>query len=314
MIAPLLIAVVALSVALQEPSPPSREVGEHTQPIVQLVVSPDGRYLYTGAGQHAVHAFDLKKDEVLWKIETKFPLSCFDLGEDWLAYTTGSPIATQLSTETGEVGKQAASPNYKGRPTCIAGDSKDRWVWIGADDGLLARMTPHNPSTGWSTRSMKNGGVRCLARDPKDKLLAVGGEDKTIRFLNPQSASRDEKTVFEGHEAPVTAVCFDGKGSTLISGSEDGVLRIWKMSNGKCTSVLEEHAKAVTALATNAKSKWLASGDKDGKIVVWDLKKAEALVRLEGRGAVVGLAFLGKRAELAAVTGDRVTIWDLSEL
>jgi WD40 repeat protein len=307
------LAALPLALAGQDSTPPSREVGEHTQSITQLVASDDGRFLYTATRQGEVQAFDLKKDELVWSVELGHPLLAMDLGDEWIVFTFGPPTVTPLSVETGETKQGVGGPNLNEQTTCIVGDSKDRWAWLGSKEGTLVRLNPDNVN-GWSRRSMKNGGVRSLARDGKEKLLAVGGEDGTIRFLNPKSASRDEKKVFEGHEAPVTALAFDAKGSALYSGDEKGVLRVWKVSNGKSLHALEGHGAAIATLASDPKGRWFASGDVDGRIVVWEAKAAEKRIELDGEGGVAGLVFLGKSGQLAAPTGHRVTIWDLSDL
>jgi WD40 repeat protein len=281
-----------------------------------MVVDRAGKVLFSTCEDREIRAWDVKKGTLLWKAEAVAPsVSNLDAGEESLAYTAGFPGLEILETKAGKSLGNMGFPAPTAA-TCIACDPDGRWAWLGFEDGTVVRLDPKNVNT-WNKRSMENGGVICFAQDDKAKLMAIGGRDGTIRFLNPTSASKDEKKLFEGHVKPVSALRFDGKGSSLASGDEAGSVRVWSVASGKCTAEWKAHEGAVRWIALHPKNPWIATGGADGAIELWKLDGGSRIMTIRAAGAdpVVGLGFLDKGAALASAGGgNELEIWDLSSL
>jgi WD40 repeat protein len=58
--------------------------------------------------------------------------------------------------------------------------------------------------------------------------VASGGQDRLIRLWDVSTGR--ELVRWEGHEAAVTSLTFHPDGNTLVSGSEDGTLKLWNLS------------------------------------------------------------------------------------
>ena len=165
---------------------------------------------------------------------------------------------------------------------------------IGESQTLLPTMTPRNRT------------MNMTARLPAFLITLL---------LATSAQSAFDASLFEGLEARVTALCFDNKGSKLVSGGHDGELRIWKVSSGKSPEVLSGHAAPIRAIAYGPKGRWAASGDEDGVVKLWDMKKVTEVATLAGRGRIADLAFLDKGKTLAWADGaPHLTLVDLSEL
>ena len=80
----------------------------------------------------------------------------------------------------------------------------------------------------------------------------------------------------EGHEGKVTGVAFSPDGSFLVSGSEDGTVRLWDVSRGHEVQRLETQSR-INTVAYRSDGHYLAAGEQkvstDGgsKVYVWEV-------------------------------------------
>ena len=112
--------------------------------------------------------------------------------------------------------------------------------------------------------------TRCLAMSPSGVHLAAGSADCLIRLYNT-STSRLLK-LFIGHAAPISAVCFVGD-DRLVSGSDDGGLSVWDVSNGHRLHTLSPaHNKRVSELSSNQRGTQFASVSWDSFVRIWNVQ------------------------------------------
>ncbi|HCX23001.1 MAG: hypothetical protein CMB80_05200 [Flammeovirgaceae bacterium] len=72
--------------------------------------------------------------------------------------------------------------------------------------------------------------VYCAAFSPDEKLIATGAADNVIRIYQPDGTIQYELT---GHRSGVVSLSFSEDGNHLISGSQDGTVKIWDLKNQK---------------------------------------------------------------------------------
>lgn len=68
--------------------------------------------------------------------------------------------------------------------------------------------------------------------------------------------------------AGMTCVAFVGNGSRIVTGSDDGQIRIWETETGKLITAFHGHDKAVRNLARIPGG--VVSAADDGKVILWD--------------------------------------------
>ena len=152
------------------------------------------------------------------------------------------------------------------------------------------------PGTRETTGTFKtrNGYVRGLAFSPDGSRLAVG-DYQSLSLWDIKAARREKK--LSGHTGYVTTVVF--LGDRLVSGSEDGSVRLWDVASGMSERTIDVGVP-VNDLAVSPDGALLAvaAGDptrpnKSGPVTLWDLKTGEKVADLVGH----------ERAALAVVFG-----------
>ncbi|MFW9915558.1 MAG: serine hydrolase [Candidatus Thorarchaeota archaeon] len=97
---------------------------------------------------------------------------------------------------------------------------------------------------------------------------------------NPESVSTNTFRNYAnltGHGWRVREVAFSPVEPILASGSSDGSIRLWNLTNGKVLHVLMRHHYGVIALDFSPSGKLLASGGIDNKINLWNVSSGEHL-------------------------------------
>jgi WD40 repeat protein/transcriptional regulator with XRE-family HTH domain len=109
------------------------------------------------------------------------------------------------------------------------------------------------------------------------------------------------------------ALAFSPDGALLVSGHEDGTVRIWDAATGSAIRVLKGHPATVGSVAIRSDGKVIASASEhdDGAVRLWDIESGAPLRVLEGHsGDVVGIAFSPSGELLASASWDAtVRLW-----
>jgi WD40 repeat protein len=94
-----------------------------------------------------------------------------------------------------------------------------------------------------------------------------------------------------GHAAPVTAVAISGKGALLLSGSADGITRLWDAATGRGLREFPNASSGVQCVAFDATERDAVVSYRDGWIRAFDLQSGRIIRRFKAYtchgGAVV---------------------------
>ena len=104
------------------------------------------------------------------------------------------------------------------------------------------------------------------------QYFALLEHKKNLRLptdLQWQIDSGEILQTFEGHSSDVRQVAFSPEGDILVSGSEDGTIKIWDGKTGRQIGNLEGHLKYVNSVTFSRDGKSLASGSSDNTIKIW---------------------------------------------
>ncbi|RMY37158.1 hypothetical protein D0864_15117, partial [Hortaea werneckii] len=157
--------------------------------------------------------------------------------------------------------------------------------------------------------------------------------DKSVRIWDTQTGVLVERTEGDqGHKDSVYSVAFSPSGATLVSGSLDKTIRMWKLNNagfgrgglgasggphpksGECVRTFEGHKDFVLSVALTPDDAWVMSGSKDRGVQFWDPHTGHAQLMLQGhKNSVISVAPSPMGGLFATGSGDmKARIWRYS--
>lgn len=159
---------------------------------------------------------------------------------------------------------------------------------------------------------------------PKEPLIITGSRDSNLRVwklpqpgdpLYYQRISGIEDTAcpffvrtLSGHLHSVRAIA--AHGDTLVSGSYDCSVRVWKISTGETLHRLQGHTLKVYSVVLDYERNRCISGSMDNTVKVWSLDTGSLIYNLEGHTSLVGLLDLKNNRLVSAAADSTLRIWD----
>jgi len=202
----------------------------HEDIVWDAVFSPDGTQVATASSDRTAKVWDARSGKLLATMaghERGLHDAAFSADGARLATTaadgtarvwdarTGAPIAT-LRGEKGDSPWRAQ----------FTPDAQRLLVTtVTSSGGLAAKLWDIASATPTHTFRGRNGTPNGVGLSP-DGSRIVSVEGATARVWD--AASGRELAVLEGHTNVVTHVLFSGDGLTIVTGSEDGTVRLWR--------------------------------------------------------------------------------------
>ena len=158
---------------------------------------------------------------------------------------------------------------------------------------------------------------------PKEPLIITGSRDSTLRvwklpkaddpdfmpdLLEDQDCPYLLRTLV-GHNFSVRAIA--AHGDTLVSGSYDHTVRVWKISTGETVHRLAGHNQKVYSVVLDHEKNRCMSGSMDNLVKVWSLDTGNLLYNLEGHNLLVGLLDYQSGRLVSAAADSNLRIWNV---
>jgi WD40 repeat protein len=265
----------------------------HTDAVLSVAFSPDGRTLATGSHDGTVR---------LW-----------DLTEPAQPRLIGRPLTTR-SYALYAVYSVAFSPH--GHMMAVGGNDLAIRLWDVTD-----RVHPRvigQPLTG------PTGTGYSMAFSPDGRTLAAGNEDGTVYLWDVTDPAHPSPLgqPLTGPSTAVRSVVFSPDGRTLAASSQDGTVYLWDVTDPARASSLGRPLTGPAAglsVAFSPVRHTLAVGSSQGTVRLWDVSDP-ARASLLGQpltgptGTVNSVAFSPNGRTLAAGGGDStVRLWDVTD-
>ncbi len=128
---------------------------------------------------------------------------------------------------------------------------------LGLPEGAVARL-----GKGWVTGN--------ITYSPDGSLFAVA---QNIGIWLYDADTYEEQAFLRGHKDKVNSISFNRDGTMLVSGSDDGTVRVWdvKTATEKVTFIGQTR-HGISSVAFSPDKVTVASGGTDGTVRLWDIK------------------------------------------
>jgi len=206
---------------------------------------------------------------------------------------------------SGEERVQFRLPTRPGYSVVFSPDQ--RVLAVGAGDGQIYRWD-------WQTRTALpplcggTGAVYALAYTP-DGHLASGSAEGVVCYWKPQT---DEPVHQARHTGAVRGVAFAAAASLLVSGGDDGTLRVEQLTGAPNWS-RSGHVRGIRCICFHPNGALVASGGVEGVVHIWDAQTGVQKNSLMGHsGPVEAVAFSSDGVLLATGGADgTIRLWDV---
>mmetsp|Transcript_77790 Transcript_77790/g.137194 ORF Transcript_77790/g.137194 Transcript_77790/m.137194 type:complete len:373 (-) Transcript_77790:14-1132(-) len=203
--------------------------------------------------------------------------------------------AGRLRQEEVEAVDEASQEGGSGA-TVVVGTYEGGLLGFNLDDG--AQTFGYAPHTGC---------IKALHCSQVGKL-ASGSTDNTIRLFD--LAKGVELGELQEHEDSVCALQFWGT-STLVTGSSDGQVCIWRCGDYELLLKFRGHKAAVACLAIHPSGRMMASAGRDGRLQLWDLTRGTSAAHLSVNETVDVLEWSPSGKSIAALSSKELQVVEI---
>jgi WD40 repeat protein len=216
--------------------------------------------------------------------------------------STAAPKNTSFSPDTTKLNAKHILPRSES-----AKFPRGRFFTASVDGRLRewANSGDQGHATQISSVDVNGGAIWSLAVSPDQSTLAIGCEDGRIRLFSVYDRSVEFLRGFEaadssttpGESARILSLAWNPQGSTLLSGSASGSIKLWNPNTGRPIHSLRLNGLSIWSVVFSD-SNTFVSADSKGQVQFWDVHSATLLQSFPAFGADV--------LALACIEGNRI--------
>ncbi len=122
--------------------------------------------------------------------------------------------------------------------------------------------------------------------------------------------------VLQGHTVKISALYYAPNYELIISGSQQGNIRVWSESTGQPINIWFAHQSAIQALELSPCGRYLVSAAQEEKLYLWDVNNGSQIQSFYGEGhdgVINAISFSPCGKKLLSAGADKVLrVWDIA--
>jgi WD40 repeat protein len=257
--------------------PQAPQEGEtHEGRVTCVAVSADGQTIVSGGEEGTVR---------LWDREAK-PVGPALTGHDGRINSVALSADGKHIVSAGDDGMvrlwEQRAPSapvkaYEGKVDSIAFSGDGQTIRTSGPEAKILQWDRNgDPAQATATARYDNlasaaATVTATAWSRGGEFLIVGHSDGKLLQRNLQDTTSD-KPFSENHSAGVTAIAVSGNGNVIVSGDENGTVRLWDRDRRPIGQPSKGHDGRVASLGISSDGQMIVSGGADGKVLRWSLR------------------------------------------
>jgi WD40 repeat protein len=290
----------------------------HEGRVTSIAVSGDGQTIVSGGAEGTVR---------VWDREAK-PVGPALAGHDGRINSVAVSADGKLIVSAGDDGMVrlwerrppiAPVKAYEGKVDSIAFSGDGQTIRTAGPEARILRWNRNgDPAEASASARSDNQApaaatVTATAWTRDGELLIIGHADgKLLRRSLKEPAG--DKPFSEDHAAAVTAIAASDNGNVIISGDENGIVRLWDREGRPIGQPSKAHDGPVASVAISSNGQMIVSGGSDGKVLRWSMRGSVVSPPLStsystGTGETVAVSPDGKIIVSGSERG-MMRIWD----
>jgi WD40 repeat protein len=282
----------------------------HTDWIIMVAFSPDGKRLATASLDHTARVWDIGADKEVLTLTGDGHLTAFS--PDGITLATDDAVQGVPLLWDSQTGEQLTAFTGIGGGIHSLTFSPDGKRLVTGSNDFTARIWDVEKKQAVLTLSGHSLDVRDAAFSLDGKLVATAGFDGMAKVWDATTGA--EMLTLEGHNGLVTGVAFSPDGSKLATSSTETSAKIWALPGGELLLTLTGHTAALPDVAFSPDGSRVVTASRDATAKVWDATSGSELFTLTGHRADIWSAKFSPDGNIiATASGDNTAkIWDSS--
>lgn len=257
------------------PIPPAASVGttlvdfrSHTDSVLAVAWSPDGKYLATGGRDKLVRVWNTSTGQITTIYAGH---STYVYG---LAWSPSGKRLASTSFATAHVWNALTGEDavvYRGHSLwvyTVTWSPDGCFLVTGDAKGEIHFWTDPSGQT-VCTYLLSSRPVKAIkwSHAPGSTSIVAGCEDAIVYRWNTMTG--EAPFIYRGHRREITSVAWSPDDQQIVSGSRDKTVQIWNVEGHKILSYLE-HKKEIHEVAWSPNGMYIASAGEDNAVRVWE--------------------------------------------
>ncbi len=211
----------------------------HTQPLVDIDITSDGRYAVSTSNDANVCVWNMEKQRLSKKILGKFyqPTRVrFTPEGNAIIVCTKNGIISIVDSSRAYVFRQIRG--HSGAINDIAISLDARYIVTGGDDRKI-NIRDMNTFSLIRTFECQDSEITRVQISPDMQYVYAGNRRGQLLIYNVDRSEKTPAYILEGHNAEITALCPLLDSNWLITGSKDKTIRIWDLKTHQCMYIID---------------------------------------------------------------------------